>query len=166
MWRSYISAEILSEGGNHQVRVTLTPGHQGCIAKEGLLNAEDLPEGFYEGGSMRRITDQTGDLKDVIEFSRHMFSVCLKLSDGRPIMWICSRQHARFYKILFQRLGWRFHILRGSERADNPYCALVRSAPTGGSADEHIVLLESIVAAPRRKRQSLYGLMSKEQVAQ
>jgi hypothetical protein len=38
--------------------------------------------------------------------------------------------------------GYRLTVLRGSERADNPYEPLEHITDFGGSHDEHIVMLE------------------------
>lgn len=135
--------EILVEqvGGDIVVRLGLTDRLSSSIASQGFVRLDRLPTEWYEIRGMARFTGDRAGPEAVRTFCAKVFPVLFSVTDGRPVLFQCSRRHARFYVALFRRLpGYRITAVAGTMAGTRPLVDW--SHPTGGSDDEQVLMLE------------------------
>ena len=113
------------------------------IHRHGLLVFIDEPRDYVEIGGLHRVDDGTpAGLQSVLSVLALALPLVELVADGRCVLMLCGPTHAPFWVRMFARRGWHVTVLRGSMRDGNPYPPLVCDGPTGGSDDEHILMME------------------------
>ena len=146
-----ITASIKAEVNGIILNFNIIPGKESKILK--LLSEKDLPKNFCEITGFRRIDDREsiGNFREVLFVAKNIVPVLATLGLGKPLLWVCGRNHALWYEKYFPKLGYKITILRGSLREDNPYDLLNQDyGEQGGSEDEHIMMLEKIIQAEQK----------------
>jgi len=143
-----ISAHLEATLQNKHVAVSIVPAKKGKIEKYTLLNEEDIPKkGYYEVIGLMRIGEnekEAGTYLQTITATNNITPILFAISMNKPLLWICSQQHAIFAEKIFKD-KYKVEILRGSLRPYNPYRPLTMDwGETGGSNDEHIVKLTKL----------------------
>ena len=137
-----VAVSIEARIGRVTVCVSVVPRVESSLVRLGLLQA-GMPDDFYECSGFSRM-GLMGSPGVVREFTSRLVPLFFAASGGLPLLWISSREHVRAHRVLFRGLGVRFSVLRGSLRTGNPFGPLVLSWDSGGSADEHILMLERL----------------------
>jgi hypothetical protein len=76
----------------------------------------------------------------VLAVALELLKLAWAAGGGAPLVYVCSRDHARAILAIGRRTGFEVAILRGSLRPDNPYPPLAMDwGDQGGSLDEHVV---------------------------
>ena len=119
------------------------------IHDRATVHPSELPDAYYQSRRFRRVAGTKAALKKlVLQFLARILPLDFSVSEGLPIVWRCSKPHARFYRnaIAEHHPEWNCTILRGSLRKDNPYPPLVFGKPGDDdfSDDDHIVMVEKI----------------------
>jgi len=141
MKRLAVSAEFnLSDDEGRRLHDGIRSGALSEIhAKQLLAPFQPEPETYFELWGLQR-TGDVADPKLALRVATYLIPVYLAVSGRKPLLWVCGREDAASYGRVFGR-SYDFTILRGSLRPDNPYPPLVMHHDTGGSEDEHIVML-------------------------
>ena len=142
----------LEFGENYEMSVayTIRPREHAIILKDGLLNECDMPSDWYEASGFLRSDEErfmNAPMEDVLSVTWRITNLLFDVSRRKPILWVCGIPHLLFYLKVFRRMrDLRFTILRGSKKpGGNDYSPFSRDwGETGGSDDEHIVMLETI----------------------
>jgi len=141
MTRLAVSAEFnLADGDGRTLHDGIRSGTLSEIhAKQLLAPFQPEPETYFELWGLQRSGD-VADPRMALRVATYLIPVYLAVSVRRPLLWVCGCEDVAFYERVFRR-SYDFKVLRGSLRADNPYPPLVMRHDTGGSDDEHIVML-------------------------
>ena len=139
--------------GGKIFQLAIRPGQDSEIIKKGYLYLDPInPDEFYEVGGLKRLDmDFVKDkkqsdrmLKDTGGIINYTMPILFLVANCKPLMWICGRNSALFYKRLFGK-KYKVEILRGSLSKNTKYPPLEAwSDETGGSKDEHIIKLSLV----------------------
>ena len=130
---------LLVHDSGRMARIGLASRAASAIAAKGFLRFDRLPDTWYEVHGMSRIEGGLTDLQGVRAFVAKVMPSLFILSDGSPLIWQCSRRHARFYERVFREGCYTLSFVAGS-LAGGPSIS-DWSSLTGGSDDEQIVML-------------------------
>lgn len=139
-----ITASLKTEVNGIVLNFDIVPKKESKIMKQNLLSEKDMPKDFCEVSGFRRVDEREAlsNYREVLFIAKNVVPVLSALGLGRPLLWICGRNHAAWYERYFPKLGFDIIILRGSLREDNPYEMLSQTfGEQGGSEDEHIIML-------------------------
>jgi len=122
----------------------LLPKEQSNIFIYNLLSTQDMPKDFYEISHLLRQNEAKENNKKIKEIAQVVIPIAFSVSQNNTLLWICSKRHASFGYLLFNRdPKYRCKVIRGSSRQENPYELLeMQWGTTGGSNDEHILQLD------------------------
>jgi len=148
-----ISANIQVYLNRKVMNLGIVPGKMGKIFLWELLDQEDMPEEYCELTGFRRLRSNELDLQDISEVkgtirevmivSKRIVPILFALACGKPMLWICSRNHALWAE-RFLGKKYDFQILRGSVSGRNKYPFLeLDCGDMGGSKDEHVVMIKN-----------------------
>jgi len=113
------------------------------IANKGFVKLDKMPREWCEIYGMSRFSGRTTTLRNVKNFWGKILPILFQLSEEHPLVWQCSKKHARFYNLTFKRRDeYRFSFIAGSLAGQKPIYD--SNSITGGSDDEQIVMLELI----------------------
>ncbi len=140
-----ISAQLRCDDAQRSVHWTLLAGSQSPIVREALVPPDRLPQGpWYYLGGLKRLGSQA-DRRQYLGFAATILRESFHVVHGMPLAAICSRADARSYRRILPELGCRVAVLRGSLAPGTP--RLERFGETGGSDDEHVILITKEGAA-------------------
>ena len=141
MTNLHVSAEFkISDGNGRILHDGVRCGVLSEIHTKALLSPfQPDPCSYFELWGLQRIGD-VANPKVALRVATYLIPVYFAVSGGLPLLWICGADTVSFYERVFGK-KYKFTILRGSLRADNPYPPLSMKHSTGGSDDEHIVSL-------------------------
>ena len=165
MTRLAVSAEFnLADGDGRTLHDGIRSGTLSEIhAKQLLAPFQPEPETYFELWGLQRSGD-VADPRMALRVATYLIPVYLAVSVRRPLLWVCGCEDVAFYERVFRR-SYDFKVLRGSLRADNPYPPLVMRHDTGGSDDEHIVMLGDWSPTNHDEQEEIdVGPLSEEQI--
>ena len=139
-----ITASLKAEVNGIILNFDIVPKKESKILKQKLLLEEDMPKDFCEVSCFRRIDEREtlSNYREVLFIAKNVVPVLYALGLGRPLLWVCGRNHAAWYERYFPKLGFEVSVLRGTLRENNPYESLSQDfGQQGGSEDEHIIML-------------------------
>lgn len=139
-----ITASLKTEVNGIILNFDIVPKKESKILKQKLLLEADTPKDFCEVSGFRRIDEREtlSNFREVLFIAKNVVPVLYALGLGRPLLWVCGRNHASWYEKYFPKLGFEIKILRGSLLENNPYEPLSQNfGQQGGSEDEHIIML-------------------------
>jgi len=138
------SCEILIIMDNLAIRQYFSRKEEATIIEKGFVKYSDLPDQWYELSKLERLdgTSVLADKEQAFKYVKDIIPYYFVLTNGNPLVWQCSRNHARFYNIIFRKFRYKFSYIAGSlagKKKIEDFNNL-----TGGSDDEQIVMLEKI----------------------
>ncbi len=100
------------------INVRILPRELSEIDRLGLLDCP--PADYYESSEFMR-DGERGKPAEVMAFAAQLIKTYFSASGGLPILWRCSKKHARAERLIFRKFPVKFTILCGSLRRDNPF---------------------------------------------
>jgi len=126
--------------GHQVVSIGMLDRLESKITNKGLIKLDQMPKKWCEIYGMNRFSGKVTTLRDVKNFWGKVLPILFLLSDGNPLVWQCSKKHARFYRLTFKRHDeYKFSFIAGSLAGGKPIYD--NNSLTGGSDDEQIVML-------------------------
>ena len=125
----------------HAAEDTFVRGEAGKIQGMALLSPADMPTGpWVELQHLKRQGDGCAPTRTVLAIALEIVKLAWASGGGAPLLYVCSREHARDIRAIGRRAGFDVTILRGSLRNPNPSDPLaIDWGDQGGSIDEHVV---------------------------
>jgi len=138
------SCEVLIIIDNFAIRQYFSRKEEAIIVEKGFVKYSDLPGQWYELSKFERLDGREilANKDQAFKYVKDIIPYYFDITNGNPLVWQCSRKHARFYNIIFRKFRYKFSYIAGSlagKKKIEDFNNL-----TGGSDDEQIVMLEKI----------------------
>jgi hypothetical protein len=133
-----VPATIRGRKGDDELSIKMDWMRESLVRTKGFLNGIPMPTEWYEIQHLAQRETTKLLPADVLAFMDGEIAAAFVVSGGLPLVWQCSRRHARYYRaVMRDRPWWKFEIVNGT-LAGRP--AIVDATVKDGE-DEQIVLL-------------------------